>query len=121
LEASHAGLEANFITGLFQNDLLTLELVVGMVELRYLSDNPESLSIQLLLQVGIKHFIELNVVTDSRKGENIAKSGAVIFNTLFRLILESLELFVKNLVGFWLQLDQKSEETDEVEETTDSQ
>jgi hypothetical protein len=90
VEASHAGLEADFITGLFQDDLLTLEFIVSVVEFGDLPDDPEGLSIQLLLQVSIKHVIKLDSVADSSEGENVAESGAVVLHTLLRLVLESL-------------------------------
>ena len=45
LEASKSGLEADLCAGVFQNDLLVLVLLVGVVQLWDLPDDPEGLSI----------------------------------------------------------------------------
>lgn len=54
LEASNARFEANLCTTVLQNDLLVLELLVSVVKLGNLANNPESLPVQLLFKVPIE-------------------------------------------------------------------
>ena len=120
VETSHTGLEADLISGFFQDHLLTLELFVSVIKLGDLSNNPECLSVKLLLKVSIEHIVEFDVVTDSCKGKNITEGGAVILDTFLGFLLKGLELLVENFVGLRLQLNQESEKTNEVEKTTNS-
>ena len=89
-----------------------------MVKLRNLPNNPESLSVKLLLKIRIQHVIKLVAAADRREGQDIAEGRAVVFNALVRLLLKCLKTLVQYLFSVGLKLDQKSEEADKVEKTT---
>lgn len=51
LESCQASLEANLLTCIFHDYLLVLILFIGVIELRHDSEDPESLSSELLLKI----------------------------------------------------------------------
>jgi len=102
VESNHTSLKADFIAGLFQDDLFALEFVVGVVELGDLTDDPEGLSVELLLQVSVENVVQLVSIADRGIGEDITQGGTVVLNTLIRLLLEGLQFLIENLVGFGL-------------------
>lgn len=72
VEPSKPRFEANFISGFFQDDFFAFVLVVGMVKLWDLSNDPERLSVELLFQVSVKHILQLELVVDRGERQNVA-------------------------------------------------
>jgi hypothetical protein len=54
MEASETSFKAHFTAILLHIDLLALILLVSVVKLRDLPNDPESLAFELLLKIGIK-------------------------------------------------------------------
>jgi hypothetical protein len=72
VEPSKPRFEANFIPGFFKDDFFAFVLVVSVVELWDLSNDPERLSVQLLFQVGVKHILQLELVVDRGERQYVA-------------------------------------------------
>lgn len=115
VEANETGLEADLITSFLQNDLLSLVFLISVIEFRHLSQDPEDLAIELLLQVCVEHIINIVLVGNQSERKNIAKGAAVILNSLIRLFNEGLYLLIDDLFSLRLQSEQQTEKSDEVE------
>ena len=58
MEAGEACLEADLLASILHNYILILVLLVGMIKLRDFFEDPEGLTVKLLLQVERQHILE---------------------------------------------------------------
>jgi len=117
VETSESSFEANLVSCFFEDDLFALVLFVGVVELGNLKQNPKSLAVELLSQVGIEELRQFEVFGYSQESQDIPKRRAVVFNSLFWIFLENLKLFIDDFVCLRTKLNQKLEESDVVQES----
>ena len=68
VESCQPSFEANLVSCFFEDNLFTFKLLVGVIELWNLKQNPESLAIKLFAEVGIKKLRHLVVLSDCQKG-----------------------------------------------------
>ena len=117
METSESSFEANFVSCFFEDDLFAFVLFVGVVELGNLKQNPKSLAVELLSQVGIKELRQFEVFGYSKESQDIPERRAVVFNSLFWIFVENLKLFIDDFVCLRTKLNQKLEESDVVQES----
>lgn len=73
METGDASLEADLKASLLNNDILALVLFISVIKLRDLLKNPESLSVELLLQVVLQNVSELEFLTDCSESQKITE------------------------------------------------
>jgi len=119
MEASQASLKAHFTAVLLHNDFLALVLLIRMVQLRNLPDNPERLAVKLLFKIGIKKVSHLVFVAYDDVRKQISQRRREIFNTLGWLTDELLQLFVDLILDRRAHLYQHRENAIKIDQPAD--
>lgn len=73
VEARKASLEAHLTAVLLHDDLLALILLIGVVELWNLADDPERLAVQLLLEVSVQQVSHLVLVAHNDERQEVTQ------------------------------------------------
>lgn len=68
VESCQPSFKADFVSCFFEDNFFTFKLLVGVIELWNLKQNPESLAIKLFAEVGIQKLGHLVVLGDCQKG-----------------------------------------------------
>lgn len=90
MEAREASLEAHLASSLLHNDFLVFVSFVFMVKLGDFFQNPEGLSVHLLLEVGGQDVVDLVLLTYSCHSKQVTKGWAVVLDSLVRILNEDL-------------------------------
>jgi len=85
-----------------------------VIELWNLANDPEGLSVQLLLKIRIQQVSHLVLVAYNDKREKVTERGCEIFNSLFFLSNKLLDLLVDLIFDGWAHLYQHCEHAIEV-------
>jgi hypothetical protein len=114
-------LEANLITGLLNDHFLAFVILISVVKLWDLFDDPESLSVELLLQIGFEELSKFELVADCAVSQKISKSCSVIFDTHLWFLDEILKLSVDLRSNFGVQFNKQTEKSQEINHSSNSQ
>jgi hypothetical protein len=114
-------LEANLITGLLNDHFLAFVLLISVVKLWDLFDDPESLSVELLLQIGFEELSKFELVADCAVSQKISQCCSVIFDTHLRFLDEIFKLSVDLLSNFGVQFNKQTEKSQEINHSSNSQ
>jgi hypothetical protein len=118
VESNKSCLEADLVAGLLDNHLFSLILLISVIKFWDLFDDPEGLSIKLLLQIWFKEISKAEFITDSAISKKITKSGSVVFDTHLGLFDEVLELSIDFFADFGILLHEKTEQSQEVNKSS---
>lgn len=116
VETGESSLEADFVARVFHDQLCLFVLGIGVVELGNCTNDPEGLTVELLLEVMVEQVFQLELVADRHVSEKVSEGGGEVFDSLLGATDELSHLLVDGAVDFRSQLDQESEESQEVDE-----
>jgi hypothetical protein len=64
VKAHKACFEADFVAGVFEDDFSALVSFISVVQFGDGTNDPESLPVQLLFEIGVKKFFQVHFVAD---------------------------------------------------------
>ena len=105
MEASHSSFETNLVARLLNNYFAAFVLLVGVVKLGDLEQQPKHLPIELLFQVRPQEIAHPNFATNHNKGKQVPERRSVVFNSLLWLINKSLQMCQQTFFSFRHQFD----------------